>query len=121
SFPTRRSSDLRRRRQKEQVAVLMEVDRMADLVLEPLEERDRFDREADVRLVRELVADAARVAPGGSRAQQRLALEDDDVGHAAAREMVGDAGAHAPAADDDDFSRALHANNRPRGGKRSTQ
>src|SRR6266446_5727124 len=45
--------DARRRGEEEQVAVLMQVDRLADLVREPLEQPDRFNREADVRFVGE--------------------------------------------------------------------
>ena len=83
----------------------MEVDRLADLVGEPLEQPDRLDRQADVRLVRELVAHAAGVATGRSGAEQLLALDQHDVGDAAAREVVGDARAHAAAADDYDIGR----------------
>ena len=86
--------------EEEQVAVLMKVDRLADLVSEPFQETDRFDGELDVRRVRELVAHAAGVPPGGAGGQQLLALDEHDVGDAAASEVVGDTRTHAPAADD---------------------
>src|SRR6185295_18656854 len=75
---------------------------------EPFEQRDRLDREPDVRLVRELMADAAGVAAGGSGAEHLLALDHDDVGDPNAGEVVGDRRAHAPTADHDDVSRSLH-------------
>jgi len=100
--------DARRRGQQEEIAVLVKIDRVAHFVAEPLEHTDRFDRQPDVRLVRELVAHAAGVAAGGSGAEHRLALDEDDVGHAAPREVIGDRRAHAPAADDHDVGRPLH-------------
>ena len=75
---------------------------------------DRLDGEADVRLVRELVAHAAGVATGRSGAEQLLALDEHDVGDAAAREVVGHACAHAAAADDDDIGRRFHRRRRRR-------
>jgi hypothetical protein len=100
--------DARGRGEEEQVAVLMEVDRVSDFVGEPLQHADRFDREPDVGFVGKLMPDAARVAAGRSRAEQLLALDEDDVGDAAARQMIGHAGAHAAAADDHNFSGPLH-------------
>src|SRR6185436_11903968 len=100
--------DARRRGEEEQVAVLMQVDRLADLVREPLEQSDRLNREADVRFVGELVADAAGVAARGPGGEQLLALDEDDVRDAAPSQVIGDARAHAPAANDHHVSGALH-------------
>ena len=100
--------DAGRGRQEEEVAVLMEIDRVADFVGEALEQADRLDRQLDVRLVRELMPDAAGVPAGGSCPEHRLALEQHDVGDAEPGEVIGDARAHTTAADDDDFSRSFH-------------
>ena len=100
--------DARRRRQQKQIAVLVEVDRIAHLVGEPLQHADRFDGEADVRLVRELMPDAAGVPPGRSGPEQRVALDEHDVGDAAPGEMIRHARPHAPAADDHDIRGPLH-------------
>ena len=86
----------------------MEVDRLADLVAEALEDGDRFDGEADVRGVGKLMAHAARVSAGRSRREHRLALDEHDIGHAAAGEVAGDAGTHASAADDHHLGATLH-------------
>src|SRR5262249_42102489 len=75
----------------------MQIDRLPDFVLKPFEHADRFDRQLDVRLVRELMAHTARVATGRSRAEQLIALDEDDVRHTAARQVISDARAHAPA------------------------
>ncbi len=86
----------------------MEVDRLADIVGETLERRDRFDRQEDVRLVGKLMPDAAGVAAGRSGCEHLLAFEQHDVGDATAGELIGDARAHAPAADDHDIGRRFH-------------
>src|SRR5438876_794761 len=86
---------------EEQVADLLVADVDAELVLEALEDLDGLEREPDLRLGRELRADAAGGLRGGAAAD-RLALEHDDVAHAAAREVVGDRAAHHAAADDHD-------------------
>jgi hypothetical protein len=54
------------------------------------------------------MADAARVPSGRSGREHLLALEQDDVGDAAAGQMIGDARAHAAAADDHDVSGWFH-------------
>src|SRR5882672_3715138 len=54
------------------------------------------------------MTDAAGVASGGSRREHLLALDEDDVGHPAAGQMVGHARAHAPTADDDHFRCTFH-------------
>src|SRR6185295_6866707 len=58
--------DARRAREEKQIAVLMEVDRLADFVGEALEESDRLDRQPDVGGVRKLMADAAGVTTRGT-------------------------------------------------------
>ncbi len=101
--------DVRRFREQEQVAVLVKVDRRADDPFEVLHQGDRFDRQLDVRRVRELVAEAAGVLAGRSGAELRLALEKDDVGDAALGEVPGDAASHATTAGNDDIGRGLHS------------
>src|SRR5438105_11084643 len=89
----------------------MEIDRRADLLSEALEGKDRFDRELDVGVVRELVTHAARVATRRSGPEHRLPLDQDHIGQSAAGQMVRHAGPHTPAADDHCFRRLFH---RPR-------
>ena len=86
----------------------MQIGRMADGLGEMLEHANRFDRQPDIGFVRELMPDAAGVAPGRSGAELRFALEQHDVGDAELRQMPGDARAHASAADDDDVRRTFH-------------
>ena len=54
------------------------------------------------------MTDSARVAACGSHAEERLALDNDDVGDAAFCEMIGNAGANASAPDDYDVRGVLH-------------
>ena len=49
-----------------------------------------------------VMADAAGVSSGRSRAQQRFALDQKYIPDVQFRQMKGGAGAHAPASDDDD-------------------
>src|SRR5476649_2718404 len=86
----------------------MEVDRLTDFIGEALEHADGLDGEADVRFVRELMPHAAGVAAGRSGGEHLLALEEHNVGHAAQREMTGDARADAAAADDHDVGGGFH-------------
>src|SRR4026208_1583726 len=51
-------------------------------------------READVHLGRELVPEAAGAATRGAEPEAMLALEQEDVGHAVRREVIGGEGAH---------------------------
>jgi hypothetical protein len=92
--------DVGRLREQEQVAVLVEIDRHADDLLEASDHRDRFLRQLDVGRVRELMTDAAGVLARRSRRQLRLALEQHDVGDAALRQVPRHAASHAPAAHD---------------------
>jgi hypothetical protein len=55
------------------------------------------------------MTDAAGVAAGGAGAQDGLALDEHDAGHAAFGEMPGNACPHAPASDDDDVRGGSHA------------
>src|SRR5206468_8333253 len=82
--------DARVGRQQKQVAVLVKIDGRADFVGESFQQLDRFEGELDVRAVRELVPHAAGIAAGGSRGQQLLALDQDDVGDAAACQVIRD-------------------------------
>ena len=95
-------------RQQEQVAFLVKIDRPADRILEVFEEANRFDREPHVRVVRELVAHAARIAPGRCAGERWLALDQDDIRDAASRQVIRDTCAHAAAADDDNVRGSSH-------------
>ena len=94
--------------EQEEVAVLMErdpgheLDVLADQRVPALELVQAAERQADVELVRELQAGAARRARGGA-ARQRLALEQHNVRDAPGGEMEGRAGAHRSPADDHDI------------------
>ncbi len=70
-------------------------------------ERNRVQRHLDVGLGGELGAHSAHALAGGTFALVRLALDDEHVAAARLGQMPGDAGAHNPAADDDDV-RSLH-------------
>ncbi len=87
-------------RDEEEIADLLEAGIDAELFREVLEDAKALEREADLRLGRELGADATRGLAGGAAAHG-LALEDDHVTLAAAGQVVGDAAAHHAAADDD--------------------
>ena len=86
--------------EEEQVAVATE----RDLVAHPLELGERAERDADVQLVRELGADAARRLarrPGG----ERVALDEDNLVDAEPPQMKGGGGAEGAATDDHDVGR----------------
>ena len=73
-----------------------------DLVGEALELVERPQRDADVQLVRELRADAARrLARRAGR--ERVPLEQHDVGYAEPPQVEGGGGAEGAATDDDDI------------------
>jgi hypothetical protein len=86
--------------EQEQVAVLAQ----RDLVGEALELVERAERDADVQLVGELRADAARRLARRAR-RQRVALQQDDVVDAEPAEMEGGGGAEGAATDYDDVGR----------------
>ena len=92
----RKGLDRRRGRQQEEIAVLMEIHRVADFVLEAFHEPDGFDRELDVLPRRKLMPNAAGVAAGRAGGKLSFALEHDDVTDAAPRQVVRRARAHAP-------------------------
>jgi hypothetical protein len=50
-----------------------------------------------------LIANPAGALAGGAHAEKRLPLEQHDVGAAALRQVIGCAGAHHAAADDNDL------------------
>ena len=87
--------------EKEHIAALAQADRLAKLSFEALEHADALDRQPDVDLAAELVADAAGALAGSALAEQLAALEDQHVGLAAKRQVVGQAGAHDAPADND--------------------
>src|SRR5262249_55412415 len=76
---------------------------------------EALEREADLRLGRELRADAAR---GLARraAAHRFPLEDKDIAYPEARQMIGDTAAHHATSDDDDACGPgrVHGSDRPR-------
>src|SRR5262249_58708236 len=90
---------------QEEVADLPVANVDPELFLEALEDRDRLQREADLRLGGELRANAARRLAGRAAAD-RLALEHDDVALPALRQVIRNAAADDAAADDDRAGRA---------------
>ena len=97
-----------RRGQEEEISVLVEIDRVTNFFLEPLEHPNGFDRQADVGFVRELMTNAAGILARRPGTEERLALDEHDVRHATPREMECHACAHAPAADDDNVGSLVH-------------
>src|ERR1700730_1818445 len=102
-------------RDQEEIADLLEARVDAELLREILEHAEALEREADLRLGRELGADAARGLAGGAAADC-LALEDDDVTLATPGQVIGDAAADHAAADDDHACCLwlIHGSDRPR-------
>jgi hypothetical protein len=93
--------------QHEQVPDRPQPDVDAHLVAEPAERRQAARAELDVRAVRELRPHAAqRLARRAGR--QVVALQQHDAGHPGPRQVVRRAGAHDPAAHDDDVGRRHH-------------
>src|SRR5262249_2984948 len=104
---------------EKEVAALAEPDVDLELLREVLAERDRLLHEPDVELGRPLLSHAAAVSP--RRAGGEIApLEDDDVGEAEPRQVVGDGQPDDPWADDDEVGgrreRAGAVEPRPVGG-----
>mgnify|MGYP003693915355 CR=1 FL=1 len=89
---------------QEQIADLPVAGVDAELVLEPLEDPDRLEGEADLGLRGELGANAARRLARGARAD-RVPLEHEDVARAAPGQVIGDAASDHAAADDDHVCR----------------
>ncbi len=88
--------------QQEQVTGPAQIDGLAQLLLEAFQHGQAQQRQADVDLGAELVADAARTFAGGLGAQEGCLFQQDDVPAAALGEVIGRAGPHHPASDDDD-------------------
>src|SRR5690606_7302588 len=87
--------------QQEQVAVLAELERLTDQLLEPGVVVDRGMGQARVGAAAELLPDAAGGLRGRALAEQS-ALEHRHVGVAVLREMECERYADDPTADDDD-------------------
>src|SRR5262249_32760842 len=93
---------------QENVAILVVVDGQSDDLFEVAPELDRLEREADVDLGRILAPNTAS-RPAGAAGAKGVALEQDHASTAAAlSEVVGDARADDPAADDDDIRGFSH-------------
>jgi hypothetical protein len=86
--------------EQEEVAVLAERDRVAEL----FELAERAQRDPDVQLLRELRADAARGLPGRSR-RESVAFEQYDVSCAEPPQVKGGGGAEGAATDYDNVRR----------------
>ena len=108
--------DLLRTRQEHQVADLAEVGRHADLLLEAVKHPHAAHADQHIDLARELLPDAARVAPGGAGAEL-AALKEHHV-DPPARQVVGDRTADHAAADDR-YVRGFHA--RPQNSKMTSR
>jgi hypothetical protein len=93
--------DLLRCRQQEEVADAVQPDVLARLLAEAGERLQAARAQLDVELVGELRAHAAR-GPRGGPGGEFVALDQHHVRHSGARQVVRDARAHHPAADDDD-------------------
>ena len=92
---------------EEEIAALAEPDVDLELAREVLAHPDALLHQADVRLARPLRSDPAAVAPARTAAEVAF-VDDDDVGHAEACEVIGDRQAHDACADDDDLGTVLH-------------
>jgi len=95
----------------EEVAALAEPHVDLHLTREVATDADALLHEAHVRLGRPLCAHAAAVAPARAAAEI-AAVDDGDLRHTKAREVVGDRKAHDPRADDDDVRFAPHGAHR---------
>ena len=88
--------------EQEQVAGPAQIDSLAQLLLEALQHGQAQQRQPHVDLGAELVADAARAFAGGLHPQEGGFFQQHHVLDPACGEMVGRAGPHHPAPDDDD-------------------
>src|SRR5581483_11956476 len=84
------------------------------LLLETEDHRNAREREPDVDLARELVAEPAGARAGGAGSERRLPLEQDHAPDPRRREVVGGARSHGAAAHDHDVGRAAHRPSRRR-------
>ena len=89
--------------QHEEVTALAEVDLLPKLLLEMLEHAQTLDRKPDIDGRAELIANTAGATSCGARAEEGFAFKEHDVLEAAKSEMIGGAGTHHAAADDDDI------------------
>src|SRR5262249_40604919 len=94
--------------EEEEIALLMQVDVLVDGFLESFPSANAVVGEPDVRLGRELLADAAGGVRGRAAAD-RVPLEHDDVRQPALRQRIGDGAAHDARADDHRVRRRLHS------------
>ena len=94
--------DVLGRRQREQVADLVQIDLPAGTLAEVHERIDAAHRDADVELVGELRSHPAR-RPRRRAGRECVALEKQHVAHARLREVEGDARPHHTASDDHDL------------------
>ncbi len=92
-------------RDEKEIADLPVAGIETELLDEALEDRDGLQREADLRLGRELSADATRRLGRGA-GPDGVALDDEHVAQATERQVIGEAAADDTATDDDDVSRA---------------
>ena len=88
--------------QQEQIAGPAQIDGLAQLLLEAFQHGQAEQRQPHVDLGAELVADAARAFAGGLHAQEGAFSSSTTFLIAACGEMIGRAGPHHPAPDDDD-------------------
>ena len=105
---------------KEQVAVLDDIERQTVRVAEPDDERDAGQGQLDVHPARELVPEAARAAPGRAETERRLALEQHDPAGAGGGQVIGGTRTDGAAADHYDIGGPRQAVDRHAGGHRRT-
>ncbi len=89
--------------QQKEIAVTPQADVLAGLFLEAIEHGQAEQGEPDVDFGGELVADPAGALARSAHAEEFLFLEQEHIGAAALRQVIGRAGAHDAAADDDDL------------------
>ena len=89
--------------QQKEIAVTPQADCLPRFFFEAVEHGQAELGEPDIDFGGELVADAAGAFAGGAHPEKLLFLKEQDVGHAAPRQVIGGAGAHDAAADDDDL------------------
>ena len=94
--------------EQEEVSTASKADFLSHLVSKLLHHADAQLRQLDVDLRRELVADASGVETSRAESEHLARLENDDVGAAATRQVIGGARAHDSAADHDGLRGRLH-------------
>jgi hypothetical protein len=86
----------------EEVTALAILGILAGLLPKALQHAKTLDREPHIDFGAELVAHPAGAAAGGALAEEGFALQQQHIPGSGESQVVGGAGAHHPAADDND-------------------